>query len=311
MSCEPISRYPLGAWVMAAIFAPAALLAARGSWLGVLCAAVVCALLCCAVHVSAGDAPRIGRVFAAVQLLFLIAISSAFSDLAPLCWQDGVQSRAVPIILLLLAGTAVWFGAEKASRACAVTFWLVAILFAVVLAAGVKNIKVEHLTQISLRADPALIFVLLLPAAAAALPKRGIGMKKIVLLVCALFPAAVAALSAGMLSDGVAAALENPFYVYAKSVNLLGIAQRFEAVASVALTMSFFCAQCLLASLAGVYAEALHDGWGRWGVAAYVGCSACVYLLPVSLPSAVGGIGAVVFWVALPIVYWRVRKRRK
>lgn len=299
---ERVSRAPLSAWAMAAVFAPAALVAARGAWLGVLIVSLACAGLCLAVDLCCGDAPRFGRVYSAVQFLFLIVASSAFSSLSALCWQGGAQSAVVPILLLLLAAAAVSGGAEKASRACAVVFFLIAFLFAAVLAAGIKNVKPQYLVQTSVRAEPELIPLLLLPAAGAALPKRGNGIKRIAVPVCALYPVAVAVLAVGMLSSGVAGMLDNPFYEYAMSLNFLGVAERFEAIVSFALTMSFFCAQCLLAGLAGFHAQTFHDGWGRWGVAVYTIGAIALALLKVSVPPEILALLALVLWCVAPIL---------
>lgn len=117
-----------------------------------------------------------------------------------------------------------------------------------------------------------------------------------------LFAAVISVWCAGTLSRRRAMAIEIPFYEYSKSLNLLGVAERFEALASVALTLGMFCLLSLLLSAAE---NLMKNGAVYAGAGAAIAAS-CMHFNTMLL-SAITAI----FWVGLPLIKRMIKNRKK
>ena len=115
--------------------------------------------------------------------------------------------------------------------------------YALVLAVGVKNIRWARLGQIGYF-DESIIIVYLLPALGLLLPAQKVRGS------CFLWTIPVGLIISALcfvtLSARGVAEVSLPFYQYSRSLTMLGIAERFEAAASVALTLGIFCTLSLL-----------------------------------------------------------------
>ncbi|HIT33084.1 MAG TPA: hypothetical protein IAC31_00445 [Candidatus Faecousia intestinigallinarum] len=306
---KEVERYPLWAWIFTAVSAPAARLAGRGPWLPVLLLAAGCCLLCWGLHRLAPDEPRFGKLYCLAQFLFLIPVAGEMIRMSQDCWPTGVSFPLVPATLALLAAANAWNGAERASRVGGILFWLLALLYSLVLLSGLKDIESSWLApQMSLPSG-GLPLILLLPAAALLLRRSGSRKaEQLGLGLIFLFTAAAALLTVGNLSPRVAAAAGDPFYIFSKSLRFLGVAERFEALVSVALTMSYFALLSLLFSIAGNLAETIRPDWGKAGVLI---CSVggVGLLLAPPMPGGVLSAGALFLWAGLPLAYWGVLKK--
>ena len=117
-------------------------------------------------------------------------------------------------------------------------------------------------------------------------------------MICAL----AAAVVAGVISPTLAQGAENPFYLMTKNLELLGIAQRFEAVVSAAMTVGWFSLICLLLSLGGRYAQKMNANWSRAGALVAAATAGAGMLFKLHISWWIVGLLAAVFWVFLPLI---------
>lgn len=311
MSKNKINAVTLGAWLFAAITAPLAQIGAGAPWLYVLAVGAICGVLCWCIHSLSGGDCCTAKWYCLVQLLFLAIATGAITNWTADCWPTGSTFPVVPLVLLALAAASAWDGGIRASRTGGVVFWFVALLFVIILAAGVKNQRTEWLRPEWELGDGRLIFVFLIPAVATFLPRekgKGYG---ITFLAVLFFGLAATLLTIGALSPKVAKGMAFAFYEYSKSLSLLGVAERFEAFVSVALTMGYFALLSLLLSGAYHLTETLGKGSGRYGILFCVAAAAiCIGFYPIGtqiwLPMC-----AVLLWGVLPFGVHAVEKIKK
>lgn len=155
---------------------------------------------------------------------------------------------------------------------------------------------------------------MLLPAAAALLPRRkgrspwlwGLGL--------AVAGAGVSLLTAGVLSQAVAVHTQGAFFEMIRGISILGVAERFEAVVAAAMTLGWFCLLSLLLTGAGHLGETLHPGWGRPTV--WLTTLAAALGLPWArgVSPWLSALGALVLWCLLPLLARKsepVEKKKK
>ncbi len=295
---EKVDPAPLWAWTLAGASAPIAMLAARGPWLSCVCLAAVCGLLCWSVQTLAGE-PLCSRAGCAVQFAFLPIFACEMARLSLRLWEGG-EAPYSAFVLLALATAGAWNGAKHASHVGGVIFWFLALLYALTLGSGVKNVHFDFLRPDFDLPDARLPAVLLLPAATALLPAAGKRWSARSGVALAAFTATVGLLVAGTLSGGIAARIGDPFYEYSKSLSLFGVAERFEALVSVALTMGFYAVLSILLSMAGLFADTIRPGLGRWGVVLCAVAAGALLLLP-AVPGAAVSAGSILLWGAFPL----------
>ena len=298
---KEVSAYTLCAWLVSAVSAPVAIAAASCAWPLMLCVGIACGALCWLVHaLSDGGCCRVPWV-CVLQLGWAVVACGTIAIGAGACWPSGDSYPAVPLVLLTLAGFSAWDGAERASRVSGVLFWFLALLFAVVLAGGIKDLEPKWMLGLDNGVGAELVFLLLIPAAATAIPRKTRGVLWAAFLALALFAAVVSFVCAGTLSPQVAANVPQPFYEYSKSLSLLGVVERFESLVSVALTMGYYSAMSLLLSAAGHLAETLRQGSGRKGVLFSSITAGAMVLLETRIPGLWLAIFAIGFWSVLPL----------
>lgn len=299
---EEVPRAPLWAWIFVAVSAPIARLAGGSAWPGVLILSLLCGCLCWGIHMLCPDAAQWQRWYCLMQFLFLLPAAGEMARLAENCWPTGGSFPVVPITLVVLAAANAWNGAARASRVGGVLFWLLALLYCLVLFSGVQDVRPEWLAPRMDLPKPLLAVALLLPGAAAMLPKSGgRGAAGWGLALIFGFSLLLSLLVSGNLSPAVAASSPDPFYAFSKSLSFLGVAERFEAFVSVALTMSYFGMLSLLFALGGFLLESVHPRWGRAGVLLCALGSMLLLLAP-PVPEIVLAVGAAVLWLGLPLL---------
>lgn len=313
MFSRDVGKYPLWAWIIGGMSAPLAYLAGRDSWLTVLVVGVVCCVLCRLVHLAADIQAEHSRWYCAVQVIWLAVISREIGGWTAQCWPTGNGFPLVPITLLVLATFAAWDGAERASRTGSVLFWFLVLLYGIILASGVQNLELAYLKPDIKLPSPLLIVVFLIPAAASFLPseKRG---SSIALGAVLLLSVAVSMLTAGTLSLQVAQSSRLPFYEFSKSLSLFGIAERFEAFVSVALTIGFFSLLAFLISAAGHLTERVLPGRGRAGVLITAGLAGTLMVLLPKIPALLLACLSIMLWGFLPLIlagYQGIKKSKK
>ena len=193
-------------------------------------------------------------------------------------------------------------------------FWCLVLLFAVLVAFAVPEVEWRNLRPENRGDGSTAAAVLLLPAAAALLPRKkgrspwlwGLGL--------AIIGAGVSLLTAGVLSPAVATNIQGAFFEMIRGISILGVAERFEAVVAAAMTLGWFCLLSLLLTAAGHLGETLHQGWGRptvW-LTALLAAAGQAWAREVS--PWFSALGALVFWCLLPLLGRRrapVEKKNK
>lgn len=275
------------------------MLAARGPWLSCVCLAAVCGLLCWSVQTLAGE-PLRSRVGCAVQFVFLPVFACEMARLSLRLWEGG-EGAYTAFVLLALAAAGAWNGAKRASHIGGVLFWFLALLYALTLGSGVKNIHPDFLRPDFDLPDARLPAVLLLPAATALLPAAGKRWSVRSGVALTIFTAAIGLLAVGTLSGGIAARIDDPFYEYSKSLSLFGVAERFEALVSVGLTMGFYAMFSVVLSMAGLFADTIRPGLGRWGIALCAIAAGALLLLP-AVPGIAVSAGSILLWGVFPLI---------
>ena len=87
------------------------------------------------------------------------------------CWPTARQSWTIPVVLLVLGACAAGTGVSDGARCGAVLFWCLVLLFAVLVAFAVPEVEWRNLRPEN-RGDGSTAAAVLLPAAAALLPRK-------------------------------------------------------------------------------------------------------------------------------------------
>ena len=260
----------LATWLCAALIPTLLQLAAGIGWPMAVIVAAVCTGVVSVVW-KWGKAPE-HRLLAGLQYLYIIVLLCTLLPYSAMSW-PGDNDPAVPLILLALAAWSANKGADAAARVGCVLFWLVLIIYLTVLASGTSGIKINWLRPGN-SADPLpAVVLLLIPCITLTLRKEKKGWSPRLLLP-GIFLVAAAVITAGNLSPALAQRLPDPFYSAVRSLNILGIAQRFEAVLSAGMTVGWFSMFAVLLSSATGYAECIKPQLGKKGLWISAGLSA-------------------------------------
>lgn len=241
-------------WLLAALAAPAAHFSGCG-WLTILTTAAVILPLSLLKKEWSFSKPA-----ALLQILWLgIAAGSLLWESAA-CWPSD-NALAVPLTLLTLGALTRAVHAPRIGAVLAFAMGLLALPIAV---SGAASLKYEWLEPTSLRWEPMLALMLLLPSLPAGGEKKGRGLAG-----AGLLTVLIAALMQGVLSPGVAGSLPDPEYQTARTLGYL------EPVAAAALTLGWYGAVIWLFASAAEIAKNSQMGQRLpyvllWGTAAMV-----------------------------------------
>lgn len=292
MLSEKLSGKQMVLWMASAMSAPLAIYTGKTSWEWTLVTGVVC--IGASLVVLRYGSSDFGKLLRMGQLILLSIVAGIFSREISACW--GEESVSMPLVLLVLAALSAGNGAQNAGRVCCCAAWVTAIIYALVLGIGVKNIEWIRLTEMGY-CHEMLILAFLVPAVWLLLPAQR--SKGVFLVGMIIFGAVVSILCFGTLSAGGVVDAQLPIYQYSKSLTMLGIAERFEAAASVALTLGLFCTLSLLLSAAE---EMVKHG-------AVIGAVIAAINVPIS--TEIVTILAGFAWIILPMIISanKVKKR--
>ncbi len=302
MKNREVSPKALTTWVVCGMLGPLALTASRSGWVAVLLTGVLCTALCVTIHIFSDSHPWDSRLYSGILCLWHIYAAAVVAAQSPLCWPGKGADIAVPLVLLALAALSAWKGAEGASRVAAVLCPLCVLIFAVILACGIGNIRWGRVGMESSAPSGNLIFVFLLPIGATAIPRKpGIG-----ILGCmtglSIFAWIVSAVSVGTLSLPISLTRKDAFYEVSKSLSLFGKLQRLEAISAVAVTVSIYAMLSLLLSSVGHLAENVRPGFGRAAVAGGAGICAAIVAGRIFVSANVLVVLALLIWGVCPLV---------
>lgn len=304
---EKIPGRQLGLWLFAAMVPVGLQLLSGSSWLWVACGGFVSLAISWVLWKRPQERSCCECIFLFIYVVILMG--SVLSEVAD-SWPVGNSDPAVPLIVLALAAWSAQKGSGAAARVGAVLFWVVLGLYLVVMAAGIKNVKPQWLLPEKKQPGIRGCWIFLLPWAVAALVKPRTQIKAHGLLWLG-FLCAGTALTVGVLSPQMAGQMSNVFYEMGRSLDLFGIAQRFEALICAGATMGWFAFMSLNLTLCGTTFERIFPKKGSWGVwAAAVGAllwRLCGLHINDGMLLALGAV----FWVAMPLLTQGLEKRKK
>lgn len=292
---EKIPAPRLSAWLFAAMVPPLIQLSCGASWALLLLAGIACLLL--GKLRKDAELPNWSKLPGALLIAVLLGVLAALSADS---WPVGDSFPAVPLILLALGAWSASKGPQAAAGVGAVLFLFIIIMYMLLFAAGIGQIRLEWIRPTKTLPDPMCLTVLLLPLAT--VPAKGkIGGRLTLGLIVAVI---AAALTQGILSPAVVEQVDHPFYEMSRSLELLGVARRFEAVTGAAFTAGWFS---LVAYLLCVARELI----GRMGVWAVAAGAAVWSLCGLHISGWILASLWAVFWVGLPRIAQGIEKIKK
>lgn len=294
---KKVQNRQLPVWIMAALSAPVAIYGGKASWVWTLIVGIICSLLCIAVLKL--ENVKYGKILRAAQIILLGVVGGRMSLEVSACWET--EGMIMPLTLITLAVLSALGDAERNARVCSVLAWILGLLYIVCLAAGGKDIEMNWLLPTDCQ-EGMLVVVFLLPAVSVILP-RETGKGRWGVLAVPLFAALIGIWCSGTLSPNVTKMVEIPFYEYSKSLSIFGVAERFEALVSVALTAGLFCTLSLLFNAAQ---HTITNGALISGIIAAV-----IMCLNVQINPWILSILALIGWIMLPFIKSEKINRKK
>lgn len=304
---EKIPARQLSAWLFAGAVPVLTQLLSGGSWLWIAATGAAGAVMALYVWKS-GWEPKPWQC--PVLIIYIIILMGQLLPGVAGSWPVGDNYPAVPLILLLLAVWSARKGPSAAARVGAVLFWLVLIMYLTVLGAGAGDVEWRWLKPEMNLPDPMGLVVFVIPAAASCLLKEGDrpGGR---LILPVVFTVVAALVTAGVLSPQVALTEENAFYEMSRSINLLGMSRRFEAVISAGMTVGWFALLTLLLTLCAVLTNRILCGLGKAGIWIAAGGAALWMLCELHISGWILLAAGTVFWVTIPLLTQGLGKRKK
>lgn len=297
----------------AALSAPIAQFFGSFSWIWTLLIGVAAGILWLCVERTTVHGRRDWKPITVLQIVFLIFAAGIAASWSGACWITAKHTWVIPIILLALAACAAEGGCQTGARCGAVLFWFLAGMFLLLCAFALPDVKMEWLAPTAIGNENAgiAVAVLLLPAAAAMLPREKESRPwpwAVGLVLCA---AILSAVTVGVLSPAVAEKTSGAFFEMVRGIRIFGVAERFEAIVAAAMTLGWFCLLSLLLTVTGHMAETLHEGWGKPGVWFSAVLAGVVSLWGRNAPAWPFALGALVLWYLFPTLFRRKEKNSK
>lgn len=259
----------------------------------------------------------------AVVLPKIPAVLTLLWTVTAMAWSANLADSAFPMVegfpflgwtMLALAAWGSWRGSAACARCAGVLCLFLIVLYGIVGAFAVPDIQPEYLKPAGRWTDSLLAAGLfLLPVGVWYLP-CGRSRKKPAWAAGLLLPAAgaaLAAITAGVLSPLLAASLPSPLYTLAQSVSLFGVVERIEPLLSAAMTMGVFCLLSAMACACKALSEGLRPL--KWSGAAACVAAAAAMGSAGKLPLEAIAAGSFFVWVVLPGAFCgkNLKKRKK
>ncbi len=304
MRSSKVTVAQLGIWIVTAVAGPI-LYYSNGNWFWLLPVALV---LCIITGISVCYGRHWdGPVYNFVQFLWIAVLLSQLLGYSANCWPTGEQTfPIVPLTLLILSAISASKGNKNTANGISVVFWMSLLLLGIVIVAGTQNMELEFLQPNKRPIPSQIVLVLLLPAAMCFIKCENCNMLPFIFI--AILVTAVSLWIAGSLSSELAETMSWPFYEAAKSVELFGVAKRFESLVSVGVTLCNYCLYSLFLCVASSIGEKF--GRKREAIIATVGISACLMLLGFFIDPIILSAISLILWVILPL-FGLLKKKEK
>lgn len=299
MRSRDVQSRQLGAWLFAGLTAPLAQFAGGMAWLMVALVAGICLIAC---WLRGRTEVKLGKWLCLVEYIWLIYVLASMGRWITGSWSNGNIYPAVPLTLLALGAVSACRGSGMAARGGSAVFWLVALIYSGVVAAGVGRAELTELIEFDKKLDLRLVVVLLVPGLTAILPGDKSKLPLGALAGIGVFAVLLSILVTGSLSLSVALSVDTPLFEWVEGLSLAGTLQRFEALVSVSLTMGWFALVSFKLCVVGQLADNFKSGCyskGTWVAAVAAGLA---MLLQVPESPRVTTLGCVVLWVLVPAI---------
>ena len=304
---EKIPPRQLGAWLFAAVVPVAIQIMGGDAWFGVTCAAALVFVMALILWRQPREVTKWEGVF---LLLYIVVLTGELLRGAAQCWPTGNGDPAVPLVLLGLAAVSAKKGLSAAARVGAVLFWAVLGIYTVVFLAGGRDMQPEWLQLRWSVPDLMGLTVLLIPCGAAQLLEKGGNPGGHGLLGTVVISAG-AIMTVGVMSPDLAEAMPDAFYEMCRSLDLWGIARRFEALICAGMTVGWFALLSLLLSLCGSYVQKIYPKLGGAPVWLCAAAAALWKLCGLHINAGFLLLTGAVFWVGIPLLTQGLEKIKK
>lgn len=322
MTRDEFSPRQLLALLTTALSAPLAIVCSGAAWQWVLAAAALAGCLYLYIVYAARNLPKglgyagmlaqayggwMGKVLAGLYWLWLALAAARAGRMAELAFPGDRAFPLIPLVLLLVAALTASKSTASVCRFGGVLYLFVTALLVFTLAFGTADVELQNLR---LPGEPSELLgplgVLLLPAVGLFLLDRMDGSQgrcgRWYLLTVGL-AVTLSLVCTGALSLPLAKRSANPFWLMSRSISVLGVMERFEALISALLSLGFCCLLALLL-LAGRKAlrcarPAVSSRLAAWLTAAAGG--ALLWVAPL-IPNSFYLYGDLLFWGLLPIL---------
>ncbi len=293
---KPVAQRSWLIWIFCAVCAPITQLLAGFDWksmlaIGLIATCAVCLLL---------RRMEIPGWLCALELVWLTTALAACAGFTADSWPMGNPSCVVPLTLLALGVWSAGKGPGAAAGTAGILFLLLCIGYGLVLGSGVSQIRWDWARRHP-AAEPGLaIFVFLLPAAAAVIPKQAGGKRGLFLFLIPVFSLAATVVTCGSIHPD--ATYESfPFYEMSRSLSLLGVAERFEALVCAIITVGWFSTVSFLLSAVGAAAQKCFPGTAPKAQLVCAVIAGAAVLGNLHMDSRFLGLGSIIFWGVLPL----------
>lgn len=190
---------------------------------------------------DAADCGAAGKAAAGLLAAALAGLAVWAARTACLSFRETAGNPLAIWLLLVLAWTGAGGGETAPARCAAVLLPMLGVLYGAVLVFSLPQLRLAWLRpEIRLRDVLRCFGCLLLPGAALCCLRSREGALPAAAWISALLAGAAAAVTGGLLSPALAPEA-NAFLTASRSVSLLGVVQRFEALISAAEVLSGFC----------------------------------------------------------------------
>ncbi len=283
-------------WSFCAVAAPILQLLAGSDWkslliIGLAATAAVCILL--------GQEALPGWL-SALQLVWLTVAIGACGLFAANSWPMGGSYPVIPLTLLALGCWSARKGPGAAAGTAGILFLLLCIGCGLVLGSGVGQLRWDWALGHERAAPGMAAFVFLLPAAAVCIPREG-RKKRAWLLAVPVFCCAATLITCGNLHPNAHSDCFD-FYEMCRSLSLLGMAERFEALVCCIITAGWFSTLSFLFSAIGGAAQVCFPGSGPKVQQLSAVAAGAMVLGKLHIDHRFLGWGAVIFWGVFPLI---------
>jgi len=283
-------------WIITALLGPI-IFFAKGDWFGTLIVGCVFTALSWVVC-RYGKHWR-GSVYCIFQIVWISILLSQLLLNSADCWPTAQKPiPIIPITMLLLAGAAALKGEKSAANGVGVLFWVASVLLGAVIISGIGDVKLSFLSPTQQLQSNWFILAFLLPASVSFIKRENSSVIPFIAVV--LIAVSICLWIGGILSAEVAKDIAWPFYEAAKSVQLLDIAQRLEALVSVGVTVGYYALFSLLLCEVGSIGKIMGHELGA--IAASTIISVCLVLSRIRIGLVVIFAACMIFWVILPLL---------